>query len=234
MADEGPARRGLRRDIMTLHAMVLVMGGMVLLLLLALSQISSSMDLTYFLGFTLAAVGLAIVAGSVFTVSMPYLALGAALQFVGSALSAVGILKLDDIISILIVMAMPPLAFGQYQVGACVLTIKGFMEAEGADYGPALTDLMDHMLQSVRTLSWLTLAGFGGAVVLMLFIAIFQDALSLNSLAIMGILIVAIVTGASLMLLLKGGKVVVEEVAEGEAPKKEGEEKPPLPTGASR
>jgi len=226
MADEGPSRRGLRKDLFMLHAMVAVMGLVLLLLLAMLSQLTSTMDFTYFLGVILAAVGLAIVAASVYSVSMPYLAVGAALQFAGGALSSIGIMKFEDLLSILVVMAMPPLAFGQYQIGACIVTIKGFIEAEGVDYGPALADLRDHILESIRSLSWLAGAGFGVSVIILIFIAFFSDVLSLNSLAIMGVLVVAVVAGASLMLMLKGGKVVLEEVGEGPETKKDDEEGP--------
>jgi hypothetical protein len=224
MADEGPSRRGLRKDLFMLHAMVAVMGLVLLLMLATLSQLTASMDFTYFLGAILAAVGLAIVAGSVYSVSMPYLAVGAALQFVGGALSSIGIMKFEDLLSILIVMAMPPLAFGQYQLGACILTIKGFIEAEGVDYGPALADLRDHLLESLRSLAWLCGAGFGVSVIILIFIAFFSEVLSLNSLAVMGVLVVAVIAGASLMLMLKGGKVVLEEVGEVQDTKTEADE----------
>jgi hypothetical protein len=226
MADEGPSRRGLRKDLFMLHAMVAVMGLVLLLMLATLSQLTTSMELTYFLGAILAAVGLAIVAASVYSVSMPYLAVGAALQFAGGALSSIGIMTFEDILSLLIVMAMPPLAFGQYQIGACIITIKGFVEAEGVDYGPALADLRDHILESMRSLAMLCAAGFGVSVLILIFIAFFSDVLALNSLAVMGVLVVAVVAGAALMLMLKGGKVVLEEVGEATEPKKEADEGP--------
>jgi len=216
MADEGPARGGLRRDMMTLNVMVVLMGGLLLMLMATLSQIVSALQYAYIVGVILAAVGLAVVAGSLYSVSMPYIAVGAALQFIGGALSAVGILNLNDLFSIALIMALPPLALGQYQVGACLVTIKGFIESEGSDYGPALADLRDHMLQSIRTLTLLTFAGYGISVLLMVFISFFQDILALNSLWVLGLLVVAVVAGASLMLMLKGGKVVVEEVGDGE------------------
>jgi len=224
MADEGPSRRGLRKDLFRLHAMVAVMGLVLLLMLATLSQLTSSMDFTYFLGAILAAVGLAIVAASVYSVSMPYLAVGAALQFSGGALASIGVMRFEDLLSILIVMAMPPLAFGQYQLGACILTIKGFIEAEGVDYGPALADLRDHSLESMRSLTWLCGAGFGVSVIILIFIAFFSEVLSLNSLAVMGVLVVAVVAGAALMLMLKGGKVVLEEITDAPMPKKEPDE----------
>jgi hypothetical protein len=226
MADEGPSRRGLRKDLFMLHAMVAVMGLVLLLMLGLLSQLTSSMDFTYFLGAILAAVGLALVAGSVYSVSMPYLAVGSALQFAGGALSSIGIMRFEDLVSLLVVMAMPPLAFGQYQLGACILTIKGYIEAEGVDYGPALADLRGHILESMRSLSMLCAAGFGIAVIILIFIAFFSDVLSLNSLAIMGVLVVAVVAGAALMLMLKGGKVVLEELGEAKDPKKDADEGP--------
>ena len=232
MADEGSARRNMRKDILTLHAMVAMMGAMLLLLMLALTQLTSSVEYTYFIGFILATVGIALVAGAIYQMSMPYLAVGAALQFVGGALAAIGILKVEDLITVVMVMAMPPLAFGQYQVGACVLTIKNFIESEGVDYGPALTDLREHMLESIRSLALLIMAGFGVSVLLIIFLAFFMDVLALNSLALMGVLIIAIGAGATILLLLKGGKVVVEEVAEGEEPKPKTEEGPAGTAGA--
>lgn len=216
MADEGPARGSLRRDIMTLNVMVVLMGGMLLMLMLTLSQLVAALPYAYVAGVLLAVVGLAVVAGALYNVSMPYIAVGAALQFIGSALAAVGILSFTDLLTIVLVMAMPPLALGQYQVGACIVTIKGYTEAEGSDYGPALADLRDHMLQSIRTLTLLTFVGYGVSVSLMLFMALFQDVLALNSLWVLGLLVVAVVAGASLMLMLKGGKVVLEEVGDGE------------------
>jgi len=232
MANEGSARRNMRKDILTFHAVVAMMGAMLLLLLLAMTQLTSSVEYTYFIGFILATVGLAMVAGAIYQMSMPYLAVGAALQFVGGALASIGVLKVEDLVTVVMVMAMPPLAFGQYQVGACVITIKNFIESEGVDYGPALTDLREHMLESVRSLALLIIAGFGVSVLLIIFLAFFMDVLALNSLALMGVLIIAIGAGATQLLLLKGGKVVVEEVAEGEEPKEKTEEGPTGTAGA--
>ena len=45
-------------------------------------------------------------------------------------------------------------------------------------------------------------------LIILIFLAFFSDVLSLNSLAVMGVLVVAVIAGASLMLMLKGGKVV--------------------------
>ena len=226
MADEGPSHRGLRKDLFMLHVMVAVLGLVLLLLIALLSQLTSTMDFTYFLGAILAALGLSIVAASVYSVNMPYLAVGAALQFAGGALSSIGIMKFEDLLSLLIVMAMPALAFGQYQLGACIITIKGFIEAEGVDYGPALGDLRGHILESIRSLAWLGGVSFAVSVIILIFLAFFSDVLSLNSLAVMGVLVVAVIAGASLMLMLKGGKVVLEEVGEAPEQKEETDEGP--------
>ena len=214
MADEGTARLGLRRDLMTLHAMMFIMGGLVLLLMFAYTQLGASMGVGFFVGFLFAAAGLAVIGAAVYQTSMPMLAVGSALQFVGGGLAAMGAVKIEDVLSILIAMAIPPMALGQYQVGAAILTIKGYVESEGVDYAPALSDLREHMLESVRTTAMLVVAGFALSFVLVIIVNFFADIMILNSLAIVGVLVVVIIAGAAILLLLKGGKIVLEEVSE--------------------
>ena len=107
------------------------------------------------------------------------------------------------------------MSIGQYQLGASILTIRAYVEAEGTEFPPMIKDLDRFVLEQMRSLFLLAGGGFMFSFLTLVFVSFFSDIMTLNSLALMGVLMAMIMAGAALLLFLRGGKVVLEEVEEG-------------------
>jgi hypothetical protein len=212
MAYKDESSRALRKEIVKLHLMLLLMGLVLAMLLYLLSDLLGGVTLVYLAGAAMALIALVLVASAISSGNRPLLASGASLEVVGGAIASVFVADLDDIVSLVVLMAIGPLALGQYQIGVSILTIRSYTESEGTDFPPVVKDFQRYVYEQVRTLSMFIGASFGLSLLILVMVSFFSDVMTLNSLALMGVLMGAIFAGGALLLFLKGGKVVLEEI----------------------
>jgi hypothetical protein len=215
MADKDEGSRALKKQMVRLHVMLLLMGLVVALTMYMFVEISGSVSIFYLLGVCLALVGLVLVAISIYSNNRALLASGATLQLVGGAIASVFILNMDDLLTVALLMIVGPMSIGQYQLGSSILTIRAYVEAEGTDFPPMIRDLDRFVLEQIRAMFLLQGGAFMFSFLTLVFVSFFSDVMTLNSLALMGVLMAMIMAGAALLLFLRGGKVVLEEVEEG-------------------
>jgi hypothetical protein len=216
------AVKGLRLDMIKVHVLVILLGLLVLVMIYSYSIFGEEVPTTLFIGLLVAAVGVALTAASIYFMGMGYMAVGAALQLVGCALASIDVLDLENLLTLLIVTFMVPLTLAQYQMGATMVSIKGYLSAEGTDYPPAIKGLRQYIMETIQDMTRMVILSFIIALLVLLLVALYRDVMALNSLALMGTLVVTIIAGASLLILLKGGKISVLE-GRGDIKEKEAE-----------
>jgi hypothetical protein len=226
MAHTEESGRTLRKEVVRLHVMLVLLILMGAVGMYWLTELIQGITLAYLVGLMIALVGIVVVGMAVYNGKLALLASGATLQFVGAGIASIGALKIDDLVSIVVIMALGPLSLCQYPVGSCILTIRGYTEAEGVDFPPITRDFQNFIYQQVRTVFVFMGATFMISLLAIGFVAFFADAMNLNSLALMGVLIGVVVAGGALLLFLKGGKVVLTEIPDKKVVEPSHAEKP--------
>jgi len=143
-------------------------------------------------------------------------AVGAAFLFIGTGIGCTGALALDNILTVMVLMVFGPVAFAMYEVGSCIITVETFVKWEGKDFAPSLEDMSEYIGENLRVVLMMVMVSFLLGIGLMTFAAMGSAALFTNSLALTGLLLGTVIAGASLLLLMKGGRMPKEKIDEEE------------------
>jgi hypothetical protein len=200
----------LRSSILAVRILMVQCTMMLIITFVLVGYITMVFNASYILGAVLGLVGLILIfyaSSKARGGSDVNNALGAALLFIGTGIGCTGSLELDNILPVMILMVFGPIAFAMYEMGSCIITIEMFLEQEGKDFAPVIDDMSEFLRENLRVMLLLVLASFLLSIMLMSFAAIGASALFANSLIIMGFLLGLVIIGASLLLLLKGGRM---------------------------
>jgi hypothetical protein len=228
------AKVDLKRNMFALKAFLAQMVMILIIAYVLIGYITMSISLAYVLGAVIGITGLFLIFLSVrhtWDEADILLAIGGALLFIGCGVGCTGSLILNNILVIMILMIFGPLAFALYEIGSCIITIDGFKAIEEDDYGPAIDDMSEYVRENLKTILMMVATSFLMSVLVLTIVAIFTLSLVVNSVVLTGMLLGAILTGASLLLLVKGGRMPKEK-SEKEKRMEAIEEALPIPEGA--
>jgi hypothetical protein len=218
MAYKADGSEGLNRDIRSLNFMIGILALYLFIALFIIMMMATGISVQFLLGTAMVVAGFVTLAVALRARSNVFIAMGSALEFAGGGTAAMWNIDIHNQVAILLIMAFGPIALVQYEIGACKLTVGGYVETEGTDFAPAIKSVRDYISRHLRTVFIMAILAYFFSVMMFTLIFHFESLIATDSLVVTGILLIAAIVGATLLLFLKGGKIAKEgELEEAEA-----------------